>query len=252
MRLVVDLTRCEGYAQCAFLAPNVFKMRGDEALLYDAEPDDAQRERILRAAAACPVQAIVLDQVRTTDRPTRDDTDGARTAPRPAKVGRIVIVGASLAGLRAAAALRNEGFTGSLTLIGDEAYDAYDRPPLSKHVLTGWVPAQRTGLPRPDDLDAEWLLGQPATGLDLRRKQVLLGNGREVGFDRVLIATGVRARQWPNAAEAALDGVSCCVHATTRPTCASGSPPDRVACWSSAPGSPAPRSRPTAATWVFR
>lgn len=53
--------------------------------------------------------------------------------------GRVVVVGASLAGLRAAEALRAEGFTGSLTMIGDEVGEPYDRPPLSKQVLTGWV-----------------------------------------------------------------------------------------------------------------
>src|ERR1700760_4578227 len=63
MRTVVDLTRCQGYAQCAFLAPDVFRMHGDEALMYDPEPGDAQREQVLRAAAACPVQAIRADQI---------------------------------------------------------------------------------------------------------------------------------------------------------------------------------------------
>ncbi|SRR5260221_2591867 len=58
MNVVVDLTRCQGYGQCAFLAPEVFRMRGDEALMYEAEPDDAHREAILRAEAACPMQAI--------------------------------------------------------------------------------------------------------------------------------------------------------------------------------------------------
>ena len=62
--------------------------------------------------------------------------------------GRIVIVGASLAGLRAAEALRDEGFRGPLTIIGDEPHEPYDRPPLSKQVLTGWVPADHTKLPR--------------------------------------------------------------------------------------------------------
>ena len=73
--------------------------------------------------------------------------------------GRIVIVGASLAGLRAAEALRDEGFTGSLTLIGDEPHEPYDRPPLSKQVLKGWVPADHTKLPRMRAIDADWRLG---------------------------------------------------------------------------------------------
>jgi ferredoxin len=62
MKIIVDLTRCQGYAHCAFAAPDVFEMRGDEALLYDADPDDAQREKVVRAAAACPVQAILVDR----------------------------------------------------------------------------------------------------------------------------------------------------------------------------------------------
>jgi NADPH-dependent 2,4-dienoyl-CoA reductase/sulfur reductase-like enzyme len=94
-----------------------------------------------------------------------------------------------------------------LTLIGDEPHEPYDRPPLSKQVLDGWVPAQRSGLPRPGGLDAQWRLGVPATGLDLAGKQVRLADGEEVGFDRVLIATGVRARPWPHEEQAALDGV---------------------------------------------
>jgi 3-phenylpropionate/trans-cinnamate dioxygenase ferredoxin reductase subunit len=121
--------------------------------------------------------------------------------------GRIVIVGASLAGLRAAEALRGEGFTGSLTLIGDESGEPYDRPPLSKQVLTGWVPAEGTVLPRRREIDAQWLRGVPASGLDLANKQVQLADGRQIPFDRVLITTGVRSRPWPNEAEAALDGV---------------------------------------------
>jgi NADPH-dependent 2,4-dienoyl-CoA reductase/sulfur reductase-like enzyme len=122
--------------------------------------------------------------------------------------GRIVIVGASLAGLWAAETLRKEGFTGHLTLIGDEPYQPYDRPPLSKQVLTGWVPAQHTTLPHLQALgDVEWHLGDSATGLDLISKHVRLADGRTVAFDRLLIATGTRARPWPNQAEAELEGV---------------------------------------------
>jgi ferredoxin len=62
MRLVVDLTRCQGYGQCVFAAPEVFQMPGAEALRYESNPGDEQREKILRAAAVCPVQAIVVDQ----------------------------------------------------------------------------------------------------------------------------------------------------------------------------------------------
>ena len=228
MRIVVDLTRCQGYAQCAFLAPDAFRMRGTEALMYDPEPGVAQQERVLRAAAACPVQAIRLDRMDAKDaamapktpaatKPSRLVPPPRRTEPAASgfraaleafrRTGRIVVVGASLAGLRAAAVLRREGFTGSLTMIGDESQRPYDRPPLSKQVLDGWVPPVHTELPRTEELDAQWLLGVPATGLDLAAMQVRLGDGSTVDYDRLLIATGTRARPWPNPAEAALDGV---------------------------------------------
>lgn len=121
--------------------------------------------------------------------------------------GRIVIVGASLAGLRAAETLRDEGFSGQLTLIGDEPHEPYDRPPLSKQALLGMARAKETRLPRRRPIDAEWRLGVAATGLDLANKRVHLANGQEVPYDRLLIATGVRARAWSNPTEAALDGV---------------------------------------------
>ncbi|MEU1706769.1 ferredoxin [Streptomyces sp. NPDC005706] len=61
MRLVVDLNKCQGYAQCAFLAPDVFAMHGEESLVYNPRADEGQRERLARAVAACPVQAITAD-----------------------------------------------------------------------------------------------------------------------------------------------------------------------------------------------
>ena len=121
--------------------------------------------------------------------------------------GRVVIVGASLAGLRAAETLRAEGFTGQLTLIGDEPYEPYDRPPLSKAVQAGWISEEHTTLPRRREIAAEWLLGAKAAALDLSNRQVQLADGRRIAFDRLLIATGTRARPWPDQEQAALDGV---------------------------------------------
>ncbi|MEU4153105.1 ferredoxin [Streptomyces sp. NPDC026659] len=61
MRIVVDLNKCQGYAQCAFLAPDVFTMHGNEALLYNPRAADEERDAVARAAAACPVQAITVE-----------------------------------------------------------------------------------------------------------------------------------------------------------------------------------------------
>lgn len=61
VRIVVDLNRCQGYAQCVPLAPEVLKLLGEEALAYDPNPDDSQRQRVVRAAASCPVQAILVE-----------------------------------------------------------------------------------------------------------------------------------------------------------------------------------------------
>ncbi|MEU3246134.1 FAD-dependent oxidoreductase [Streptomyces sp. NPDC006875] len=121
--------------------------------------------------------------------------------------GRIVVVGASLAGLRAAETLRDQGFTGSLTMIGDEPYEPYDRPPLSKQALLGRSRPEDTALPRRRDIAAEWRLGVAAESLDRDAQQVRLANGDTVAYDRLLITTGTRARPWFNPEEAALDGV---------------------------------------------
>ncbi|MGW2918796.1 ferredoxin [Streptomyces angustmyceticus] len=59
-RLVVDLNRCQSYGQCVYAAPTVFRFHGEEALEYDYAPDPRTRREVERAAAACPVQAILL------------------------------------------------------------------------------------------------------------------------------------------------------------------------------------------------
>lgn len=68
MRLVVDLNKCQGYAQCVPLAPDVLRLVGEEALAYDPNPDDSHRRHVLRAVASCPVQAIVVEVEPPADR----------------------------------------------------------------------------------------------------------------------------------------------------------------------------------------
>jgi NADPH-dependent 2,4-dienoyl-CoA reductase/sulfur reductase-like enzyme len=112
---------------------------------------------------------------------------------------RAVVVGASLAGLRAAEALRRAGHDGPLTVIGAEIHRPYDRPPLSKQILTGKLAASGTALLVDEALDIDWQLGVPAVGLDLDRKRVRVGpggasGGDDVPFDRLVIATGAHPR----------------------------------------------------------
>ena len=87
MKIVVDLAVCQGYAQCAFLAPDAFRIYGEEALLYDPQPDDELRERVVQAAAACPVQAISVERPIGPRRyAPRTGTDGSSTG-RPDSSG---------------------------------------------------------------------------------------------------------------------------------------------------------------------
>ncbi len=113
---------------------------------------------------------------------------------------RIVVVGGGLAGAKAVEALRDEGFDGSLTLIGDESHLPYERPPLSKGYLAG--NDDRASM---DVHDQDWyaehkvdlLLGTAATAVDTSAKEVELVDGRRIGYDQLLLATGSRARTLP-------------------------------------------------------
>lgn len=71
MRIVIDLNRCLGYAQCVPLAPTVLKLSGEEALMYDPNPNDSLRQQVLRAAASCPVQAIAVDELEESEVTTK-------------------------------------------------------------------------------------------------------------------------------------------------------------------------------------
>ena len=109
----------------------------------------------------------------------------------------VTIVGASLAGLNAAEALRREGFDGPVTLIGAETHLPYDRPPLSKQVLAGdWEP-ERASRTDSEELESDYIearLGVRATALDLAARELTLHTGETVAFDGLVIATGARCR----------------------------------------------------------
>jgi 3-phenylpropionate/trans-cinnamate dioxygenase ferredoxin reductase subunit len=113
-----------------------------------------------------------------------------------------VIVGAGLAGAKAAEALRGGGFDGTITLIGEERHLPYQRPPLSKDYLVGkadadsvlvhdqaWYQQQEIGL----------RLGAPASAIDRAARQVLLADGARLPYDKLLIATGASPRRLAHA-----------------------------------------------------
>ncbi|CAB4948760.1 unannotated protein [freshwater metagenome] len=109
---------------------------------------------------------------------------------------KIVVVGASLAGLRCAEALRREGFTGALTMVGAEAHLPYDRPPLSKEFLTAEFEGDRLALRTEpyEALNADLILGQRAQSLSLEARSITLSSGEVVDFDGLVIATGAAPR----------------------------------------------------------
>lgn len=125
----------------------------------------------------------------------------------------IVIVGAGMAGLHTAEALRERGFDGRLTLLGEEAHRPYSRPPLSKEVLTGaglepsggdpgWLVGHRALRLREDGvvdaLDLDFRPGTRAVGLDAAARRVSVrgpGGVEEVRYDGLVVATGARARR---------------------------------------------------------
>ncbi|ALG05584.1 NAD(P)/FAD-dependent oxidoreductase [Kibdelosporangium phytohabitans] len=114
----------------------------------------------------------------------------------------ITVVGASIAGLSAARALRAQEFAGRIVVIGDEPHEPYDRPPLSKGFLDGSASLDDIALSTPDDklLDIDWRLGSKATALDTSSRTVVLDTGERVVTDAVVLATGARAREMPGPA----------------------------------------------------
>jgi 3-phenylpropionate/trans-cinnamate dioxygenase ferredoxin reductase subunit len=112
-------------------------------------------------------------------------------------LARIVIIGAGQAGGWAAKTLRDAGFTGEVTLIGDEPHPPHARPPLSKSVLSGAAEPPVTHLFKPalfDALRLDWRPSANAVAIDRTRREVRLGDGGTVRYDRLLLCTGGRAR----------------------------------------------------------
>jgi phthalate 3,4-dioxygenase ferredoxin reductase component len=114
--------------------------------------------------------------------------------------GTVVIVGASVAGVRTAQALRGEGHTGRIVLVGAEPDEPYDKPPLSKQFLMGTQEAPRITLLTSDDATAagiELRLGVGAAHLDVAGKAVVLASGERLDYAAVVLATGAAARPSP-------------------------------------------------------
>ena len=120
----------------------------------------------------------------------------------------VVIAGASLAGLRAAETLRNEGFDGTITLVNGEAHLPYDRPPLSKRVLAGELGHDDIMLRQDDSysgLDLDIRFGRLATSLDPSGQTITLDDGEVLPYDGLIVATGATPRTIPGTRD--LDGI---------------------------------------------
>ncbi|UPW05660.1 FAD-dependent oxidoreductase [Rhodococcus pyridinivorans] len=111
---------------------------------------------------------------------------------------RVVVVGAGLAAVRTAEELRRAGYEGELVLVGDETHLPYDRPPLSKEVLRG--DRDDTTL-RPSEFFGEnrieLMLGAAARSVDTASRILTLSDGTELGYDELVVATGLRPRRIP-------------------------------------------------------
>ena len=123
-----------------------------------------------------------------------------------ATVGRVLVVGASLAGIRTAESLRAQGFEGEIVLAGDEPHRPYDRPPLSKEFLLGGREPDDLRLDATAPADLTWRLGSPATALDPERRVVTFADGGQETYDRLVLACGTTPIV-PAGLDVGLDGV---------------------------------------------
>ena len=135
----------------------------------------------------------------------------------------VVVVGASLAGLRAVESLRSDGYGGRITVIGAEPHLPYDRPPLSKQFLAGDWDAERIALRKHENmamLDADWRLGVAASGLDVaQRARSRSSTAPWSAYDGLILATGAAPRSLPGPARRP-PAFTCCARWATRWPCA--------------------------------
>ncbi|MFJ9590764.1 NAD(P)/FAD-dependent oxidoreductase [Streptomyces acidicola] len=110
--------------------------------------------------------------------------------------GRVVVAGASMGGLRAAEQLRTAGWTGAITVVGDEPHMPYNRPPLSKEVLAGKAPFESLAFtPKAAAADVEWRLGTKVVAARLDEHMVELDDGETIQYHGLVVATGMRPRR---------------------------------------------------------
>ena len=109
----------------------------------------------------------------------------------------VVVVGAGLGGLRTVEFLRAEGFSGRISLVGDEAHEPYDRPPLSKQILAGTWPEERATLHHGELADLNVSLHLARSAISLDDGAVELNDGVRLHYDALVVATGVRPRRLP-------------------------------------------------------
>jgi NADPH-dependent 2,4-dienoyl-CoA reductase/sulfur reductase-like enzyme/ferredoxin len=199
VRVSVDNNRCHIYGICQQEAPEVFRISDGGSLHYTPNVRAASAARARQAARCCPMQAIRIQGggTSTTRRsagpPLRSGTGVRRSRKR------IVVAGGGLAGLSAAARLRDRGFDGEVVIVGEERRLPYSRPPLSKQYLAGELTGDDLTFRSEEALDAHWLLDTRMTGLDLARSALLLRGGERLPFDGLVVATGVDAKRLPEA-----------------------------------------------------
>ena len=117
----------------------------------------------------------------------------------------VVVVGGSLAGLRAVETLRTDGYNGDITVVNAEDTAPYDRPPLSKKFLSGEWEVDRIQLRKPSDIDAlnaQWLNSTQATAVNIAARELTLNTSSVLYYDACIIATGGVARGLPQQPQA--------------------------------------------------